>query len=311
MTDIFSTVFLASLLSGGVITAVPLIYAGLGEAISERSGVLNLGLEGMMVAGAYAGFVAALNSGSIWFGLFVGGIAGLVVSLFMVGLCVYLNADQIVVGIALTLGATGMTALLHSAQYSKSYPRLPKAGVLTIPVLSKIPVVGVGLFSQHASTYLVVVLVAGALWFFRSTRLGLNIKAAGDQPHALEAAGGNPRRTRTVAVMTAGFLAGVGGAHIALIGAGLFVPGVTNGAGDIGIVLAMLARGKLWWIVAGAGLIGVSLSLTTALQLIGLNIPIDAVQMLPFLLIIVVLFIFGRDSYLPAALCLPYDREAR
>ena len=311
MSDIISTVFIASLISGGVITAVPLVLAGLGEAISERSGVLNVGLEGMMLSGAYAAFVATLNFESIWLGLLVGGLAGMIVSLLMVVLCIRLNANQIVIGIAITVGAEGVTALLHNAQYSDTYPRLPSAGVLEVSILSKIPVLGVGLFSHHASAYVAVGLVIAATWLLRNTGIGLSIKAAGDQPHALAAAGGNPRRTRTMAVLTAGFLAGVGGAHVALVGAGLFVPGVTHGAGFIAIVLAMLARGRFGWIIAGAVLIGMSLSLTTALQLVGVDIPIDAVQMLPFLLILVVLSLLGRDSYLPAALALPYDRETR
>lgn len=310
MSDLLSTIFLASLVSGGVIVAIPLILAGLGEAISERAGILNVGLEGMMLAGAYGSFVTALIFDSTWIGLFAGGIAGMTVSLLMVGLCIYLNANQIVIGIAITLGAEGVTALLHSAHYSDSYPRVPNAAAWEVPFLSSIPVVGEGLFSHHPSAYLAIALIVAATWFMRSTGTGLHIKAAGDRPHALEAAGGNPRATRTLAVMTTGFLAGLGGAHIVLVGAGLFVPAVTHGAGFIAIVLAMLARGRFGWIIAGSLLIGMSLSLTTALQLVGVNVPIDAVQMLPFILILAVLAMFGRDSYLPAALALPYDRES-
>jgi general nucleoside transport system permease protein len=311
VSDLLSTVFLASLVSGGVIVAVPLVFAGLGEAISERAGILNVGLEGMMLSGAYGGFVASITFDSTWLGLLAGGIVGMIVSLLMVGLCIRLNANQIVIGIAITVGAEGVTALLHSANYADTYPRVPNAGSLEIPLLSKIPVLGEGLFSQHASTYIAILLVILASWVLRSTGLGLHIKAAGDNPRALEAAGGNPRTTRTLAVLTTGFLAGVGGAHIVLMGAGVFVPAVTHGAGFIAIVLAMLARGKFGWIIAGAILIGMSLSLTTALQLVGVNVPIDAVQMLPFVLILAVMAIFGRDSYLPAALALPYDREER
>ncbi len=264
-----------------------------------------------MLMGAFGAFAAAISVDSIWLGLLVGGLVGTATSLLMVGLCIRLNANQIVIGIAITLGAEGVTALLHSANYSDTYPRLPKAGVLDIPLLSKIPVLGEGLFSHHPSAYLAVLAVVAAWWVFKSTGIGLNIKAAGDQPHALAAAGGNPRSTRTMAVMTTGFLAGVGGAHIALIGAGLFVPAVTHGAGFIAIVLAMLARGRFGWIVTGAILIGISLSLTTAFQLVGVDVPIDAVQMLPFIMILVVLSAFGRDSYLPAALAVPYDPESR
>ena len=311
MSDLLSTLFLASLVSGGVLVAVPLVFAGVGEAISERAGVLNVGLEGMMLMGAFGAFATAISLDSIWIGLLVGGLVGMATSLLMVVLCVRLNANQIVIGIAITIGAEGVTALLHSANYSDTYPRLPKAEVLDVPLLSRIPVLGDGLFSHHASAYLALLLVVLASWVLRSTGLGLNIKAAGDQPHALAAAGGNPRTTRTMAVMTTGFLAGVGGAHIALIGAGLFVPAVTHGAGFIAIVLAMLARGRFGWIVSGAILIGVSLSLTTAFQLVGVDVPIDAVQMLPFIMILVVLSVFGRGSYLPAALAVPYDPESR
>lgn len=309
MADLFTEVFLASLISGGFITAVPLILAGLGEAISERAGVLNVGMEGMMLIGAFAGFVTSLNTESTWLGLLAGGVVGLITSWIMVVLCVRRRANQIVVGIAITLGGEGITALLHSAWYSDTYPRLVRGAVSPIPLFSRIPVLGEGFFRHHASAYLAIALVVGAWWMMRSTGLGLNIKAAGDNPRASDAAGVDPIPIRTIAVTIAGFLAGVGGAHLSLIGAGLFVPGVTQGAGFVVIVLAMLARGRFVWIVAGALLIGMSLALTTALQLVGVDIPIDAVQMLPYLMIIVVLFLFGRDSYLPAALAVPYDRE--
>lgn len=311
MNDLLSQVFISSLISGGVVAGIPLIFAGLGEAISERAGVLNVGLEGMMLAGAYGGFVGALYFDSTWLGLLCGGFTGMGVSLLMVVLCVRLNSNQIVVGIAITLGAEGVTALLHGAQYADTYPRVPMAVSFAIPFLSDIPVIGPGLFKHHPSAYLAIVLVIAASWVMKSTGIGLSIKAAGDQPHALEAAGGDVRRTRTLAVLVAGTLAGFGGAFIVLVGAGLFVPFVTNGKGFIAIVLAMLVRGRFGWIIIAAIVFGMSLSLTTALQLVDVAVPIDLVLMLPFVLIIVVLFFFGRKSYLPAALALPYDREQR
>lgn len=311
MNGLFSEVFISSLVSGGVIAGIPLIYAGLGEAISERAGVLNVGLEGMMLGGAYGGFVGALHFNSTWFGLLSGGMTGLIISLFMVVLCVRLNSNQIVVGIAITLGAEGVTALLHGAVYADTYPRVPTARPTAIPIFSDIPIFGPGFFNHHLSAYLAVALVFFVSWMLKSTGIGLSIKAAGDQPHALEAAGGGVHRTRTIAVLSTGLLAGLGGAFIVLVGAGLFVPFVTNGKGFIAIVLAMLVRGRVKWIIVAGVLFGMSLSLTTALQLAGVNVPIDLVLMLPFVLIIAVLFVFGRRSYLPAALALPYDREQR
>lgn len=311
MNGLFSELFISSLVSGGVIAGIPLIYAGLGEAISERAGVLNVGLEGMMLGGAYGGFVGALHFQSTWFGLMCGGLTGMVISLLMVVLCVRLNSNQIVVGIAITLGAEGVTALLHGAVYGDSYPRVPTANPYAIPLLSEIPIIGPGFFNHHVSAYLSVAVVFFVSWVLKSTGIGLSIKAAGDQPHALEAAGGGVHRTRTIAVLSTGLLAGLGGAFIVLVGAGLFVPFVTNGKGFIAIVLAMLVRGRVKWIIVASVLFGMSLSLTTALQLAGVDVPIDLVLMLPFVLIIVVLFAFGRRSYLPAALALPYDREQR
>ncbi|MDA0298460.1 MAG: ABC transporter permease [Actinobacteria bacterium] len=311
MNGLFSELFISSLVSGGVIAGIPLIYAGLGEAISERAGVLNVGLEGMMLGGAYGGFVGALHFQSTWFGLMCGGLTGMVISLLMVVLCVRLNSNQIVVGIAITLGAEGVTALLHGAIYGDSYPRVPTAHPYAIPLLSEIPIIGPGFFNHHVSAYFAVACVFFVSWVLKSTGIGLSIKAAGDQPHALEAAGGGVHRTRTIAVLSTGLLAGLGGAFIVLVGAGLFVPFVTNGKGFIAIVLAMLVRGRVKWIIVASVLFGMSLSLTTALQLAGVDVPIDLVLMLPFVLIIVVLFAFGRRSYLPAALALPYDREQR
>ncbi len=309
MNGLFSEIFISSLISGGVIAGIPLIYAGLGEAISERAGVLNVGLEGMMIGGAYGGFVAGLSFNSTWLGLICGALTGMIISLFMVVLCVRLNSNQIVVGIAITLGAEGVTALLHGAIYADTYPRVPTVRQVAIPLLSDMPILGPGLFNHHLSAYIAVIFVLFISWVLKSTGIGLSIKAAGDQPHALEAAGGDVHQTRTIAVLSTGLLAGFGGAFIVLVGAGLFVPFVTNGKGFIAIVLAMLVRGRVKWIIVAAVLFGMSLSLTTALQLVGIDIPIDLVLMLPFVLIIIVLFVFGRRSYLPAALALPYDRE--
>jgi ABC-type uncharacterized transport system permease subunit len=311
MEHLLTPAFLSSLLFGAVTAGVPLMFAGLGEQISEKAGVLNIGIEGMMLFGAYTGFVAAYYSGSFWLGFLAGGIGGMAVALFMVVLCIRLGLNQIVIGIALTLGAEGLTALLHYFQFSRTYPRLSSAPVLPIPGLSRIPVLGPALFSHNAVVYIGVLLVAGLTWLFRRSHIGLNLEAAGSKPAALDAAGVSVLGTRAWAVLATGFLTGVGGAYLANVGAGLFVPFMTNGAGFIGIVLAMLARGRPIWVLAGASLFGVSLALTTALQVAGVNIPTDVVQMLPFAMVMLVLVIFARHSVLPPALGLPYLRGDR
>ncbi len=311
MNDLLTEAFITSLVFGAITAGVPLLLAGLGEQISEKAGVLNIGIEGMMLLGAYGGFATAYYSESFWLGFLAGGLSGAAVALLMAWLCVLLSMNQIVIGIALTIGAQGLTALLHHFQFSRTYPRLPDSGVLAIPLLSDIPVFGKALFERHPLVYLAVALTFVLVWLFRRTHVGLNLQAAGDAPAALDAAGVSVPNTRVTAVLSTGFLAGVGGAFLANVGAGLFVPFMTNGAGFIGIVLAMLARGNPLWVLLGALLFGVSLALTTALQVAGLNIPTDVVQMLPFAMVMVVLVIFARHSYLPPALALPYIRGER
>lgn len=311
MTGLFSEVFLSALLFGAVTAAIPLLLAGLGEQMSEKAGVLNIGIEGMMLAGAYLGFVGAFYSGSLWLGFLTGAAGGVAVALIMALLCVRIGLNQIVIGIALTLGLEGLTALLHHFQFSRSYPRLPAADATVIPLLSDIPVIGAAFFKHHLIVYLAVALVFGMSYLYRRTQLGLNLQAAGDKPAALDVAGIDVIRTRTIAVLSTGALAGLGGAYLANVGAGLFIPFITNGAGFLGIVLAMLARGRPVWVLFGALLFGVCLSLTTAMQVAGINIPTDVIQMLPFLAVMIMLVLFGRRASLPAALGIPYERGAR
>jgi general nucleoside transport system permease protein len=303
--------FLVSLLYGAVTAGTPLLLAGIGEQISEKAGVLNIGIEGMMLLGAYVGFVAAYYSGSFWVGFLAGGAGGMAVALIVLLLCIRNGVNQIVTGIALTLGVQGLVALLHSFQFSRTYPRLPAAPVLELWGLGRIPLLGKALFSHSPLVYLSVIMVAVLTWLYRSTYVGLNLEAAGNNPAALDAAGVDVVLTRAMAVLATGFLAGIGGAYMANVGAGLFVPYMTGGAGFIGIVLAMLARGRPIWVLLGAALFGMSLALTTALQVAGINIPTDVVQMLPFALVMLTLVIFARHSALPPALGLPYVRGER
>lgn len=311
MDGLLTVAFLGSLLYGSITAGVPLLLAGLGEQISEKAGVLNIGIEGMMLFGAYFGFAFAYQSGSITVGFLAGGVAGMAAALVMALLCVRLGMNQIVVGIAITLGGEGLTALLHYFEFARSYPRLGKIETLTIPGLSELPIVGGALFDRSGLVYLAIILPFVLIWVFRRTQFGLNLQAAGDKPAALDAAGVSVLAVRVAAVLLTGFLAGLGGAYLSVIGGGLFLPFMTGGAGFIAIVLAMLARGKPLWVLIGAFLFGASLSLTTAMQVAGINVPTDVIQMLPFAMVILVLVIFARHSYLPPALGLPYHRGER
>jgi simple sugar transport system permease protein len=290
---------------------MPLLFASLGEMVSEQAGVLNVGLEGMMLAGAYGGFVVAVETNSTWLGLGAGMLVGGLVSLLMVLLCVRMKLDQIVIGIGIVLVAEGITSLLFDARYAASRPRLPAASEWAVPGLSELPVLGESIFTQHPIVYLGIALVIAVHYVLRRTSIGLSVRAAGEKPGALDAAGVNVDRTRTWATIGAGLGAGLGGGYLSVIAAGTFTPFMTQGQGFIAIVIAMLARGTAPWTIVGSLLFGMSLSVATALQLIGIEISTDYVQMLPFIAVIVVLVLFARRSYLPSALGVPYFRGER
>ena len=311
MSELLTRTFLTALISGGLIAGVSLMFTALGETISERAGVLNIGLEGMMLVGAYIGFVGAYYGHSFWIGFAAGIGGGAFASLFMVVLCVRLGLDQIVVGIAITLAGEGITSVLQETQFGSTYPRLGAPPTVAIPVLSDIPVVGKSVFDQPLIVYLGLVAVGAVSWIFRRTNAGLNLRAAGEKPEALDAAGVSVVATRSYAALCTGALAGLGGAYLSIVGAGTFTPFMTQGQGFMAIVIAMLARGKPLWVVLGSFLFGISLSVATALQLAGINISTDVVNLLPFIAIMVALVAFARRSYLPPALALPYVRGAR
>jgi ABC-type uncharacterized transport system permease subunit len=310
-TEVVTRLFWTSVLAGGLLAGLPLMFTALGETIAERAGVLNIGLEGMMLLGAYVGFLGVYYGHTVWLGYLAGMAAGALASVFMVILCVWRGFDQIVVGIAITLAGEGITSVLQGAQFGTTYPSLGATPTIAIPLLDRIPILGTSLFDQPLVVYLGFALVGVLTWTFRSTNIGLNLRAAGEKPEALDAAGVGVVATRTYAELACGALAGLGGAYLAVSVAGVFTPFVTQGQGFMAIVIAMLARGKPLGVVLGSFLFGVSLALGDSLQIAGIHISTDLINILPFIAIIVALIAFGRRSYLPPALALPYVRGAR
>jgi len=313
-----SQLFWTTVVAGGLLAGVPLMFTALGETISERAGVLNIGLEGMMLVGAYVGYLGAHYGGSVWVGFLAGIGGGAAASVVMAVLCVRLGLDQIVVGIAITLAGEGITSLLYQTQFGQTQPRLGAAPVEPIPLLDRIPILGKPLngqeplFTQPLVVYLGLAFAALLGWSFRATNAGLNLRAAGEKPEALDAAGISVVATRTYAVLATGALAGLGGAYLAVVATGGFQPFLTQGQGFMAIVVAMLARGRPFGVVVASFLFGITISLGTALQAAGVtNIPDNVIHMLPFASIILALILFARRAYLPPALALPYVRGAR
>jgi ABC-type uncharacterized transport system permease subunit len=316
-SQIWTQIFWTSVVAGGLLAGVPLMLTSLGEAISERAGVLNIGLEGMMLVGAYTGFVCAYYGHSMWLGYLGGMGAGMAASCFMVVLCVWLGLDQIVVGIAITLAGEGLTSVLYQSQFSSTQPRLGSVATASIPGLDRIPILGKTingespLFSQPLIVYLGLAFAVLLAWVFRATNVGLNLRAAGEKPEALDAAGVSVVATRSYAALTTGALAGLGGAYLAIAGTGGFQDFLTQGQGFIAIVIAMLARGRPLGVVAYSLMFGIVLSLSDLLQIAGINLSPEVVHTLPFAAIIAALILFARRAYLPPALALPYVRGAR
>jgi len=313
-----SQLFWTTVIAGGVLAGVPLMFTALGESISERAGVLNIGLEGMMLVGAYCGYLGAHYGHSVWVGYLTGVLGGMSGAVIMAVLCVWLGLDQIVVGIAITLVGEGMTSVLYQNQFADTQPRLGAAPNDAIPLLDQIPILGkplngqMPLFSQPLLVYLGLAFAALLAWIFRSTNIGLNLRAAGEKPEALDAAGVSVVATRTYAVLSTGALAGLGGAYLSIVGAGGFQPFLTQGQGFMAIVIAMLARGRPLGVVVASFVFGITISLGTALQAAGISdIPDNLIHALPFIAIILALILFARRSYLPPALALPYVRGAR
>jgi len=303
--------FIITLFLGAVAAGIPLLLAGLGEQLSEKSGVLNIGLEGMILAGAYGGFLFAWLSDNTGVGFLGGMIGGLVVAAFMALFCVRLGLNQIVIGIALTLVVEGLVAILHFIQFARLYPRIDAAPKWMLWPLSEIPILGAALFNHNPVVYVGVILAVAFGWIYKKTYLGAALQAAGDKPAALDAIGVDVVRIRTFAVLTTGALAGLGGAFMSVVVAGVFIPFMSNGNGFIAIILAMLARGRPLWVLGGALLFGTSLSLTTALQVAGVKIPTDIVQMLPFAMVMLVLLVAGRKAQLPQSLGKSFIRGVR
>lgn len=311
LADLLTASYLTVFLKGWIVAAMPLLLAATGETLSEQSGVLNLGIEGQMLVAGLAGYVATLASGSLWLGFAVAALVGLGMGLFMAVACCWFGLNQIVIGLALTVGGTGLTDVLFELWFSGANPRVPAAPSLSLGALEQIPVLGPGLFAQPLLFWAMLGLCVVCGPLLRHTQWGLRVRAAGQRPDALDRAGGSVMRTRTVAVMLGGLFAGLGGAYLALLGTGAFTKGLVGGMGFIAIILAMLSHGRIWLIVLIAAIYGLAVAMGTSLQLLSSSLSSEVVHMLPAAVMMLVLVLFARSVYIPPALAIPYHRGDR
>ncbi len=284
---------LTAILVSMVLSATPLLLAAAGELVTEKSGVLNLGVEGMMIVGAVVGFGAEYNSGSAVLGFAAAAIGGALLAALFGFLTLFFLANQVATGLALTIFGLGLSALIGTAYIGKPLPHLP---LLDIPGISDLPVVGPLIFGQDAIVYLSVAVTIAIAWFLSRTRLGLVLRSVGENHEAAHALGYPVRRIRFLAVLFGGAMSGLGGAYLSLAYTPLWSQGMTAGRGWIALALVVFSTWKPWRLLFGAYLFGFFSIVQLHAQ--GLAVPIapEFLSMLPYLATILVLVIISRDA---------------
>jgi general nucleoside transport system permease protein len=312
---------LVSILTVTIQAGTSLVFAAVGEIFTERSGILNLGLEGIMIMGAITGFAAAYHTGSLLPGVLTGMLVGGLLATIHAFLTIGLRADQVVSGLALTLFGTGLSSFLGQNLGPGGKPLVgevgPKFTKVALPLLSQIPFVGESLFRQDPLVYVMYLLVPIAAFYIYKSRPGLHLRAVGESPATADAMGVNVARTRYFYTILGGMLMGLGGAHLSLAYTPGWTENLTGGRGWIAIALVIFATWDPWRAVVGAVLFGGVNAVQFRLQAAGTTIPAAILGMMPYFFTIVVLVAitwweaFRKRVGAPAALGLPYVREER
>lgn len=312
--DILTQAVIIAILAAGVRLAVPILLATLGELITERSGMLNLGLEGIMMFGTLAGFVVSQITESPWIGALAGFIAGGVAGLIIAILCVTMFANQAIVGVVFNILGGGLTGFIFRAIYGVRTSEVPPRSIgfepLEIPVLKDIPLLGEIFFQHSPLVYIAVLLVPVTAFILWRTRFGLDIRAVGGFAKAADTMGIDVYKIRYAAMILGGALAGLGGASLSLQ-LGVYRDMMTQGRGFIAIAIVTFARWNPWIALAGALLFGVADSLQLHLQAFGFKIPYQFLLMIPYVLTVIVLVFSSSRVIPPSVLAVPYIRDRK
>jgi simple sugar transport system permease protein len=309
----FDSVFLATVLAAAFRIATPILFAALGEAVAERAGMLNIGVEGMMTVGALAGFIAAHRSGSLWFGFAAAGMAGAAIGLVFGYVTSERGADHVVTGIVINLFCLGLSSLVYKLMFagSRAIPQVPPMRVLKIPYLSDLDFFGRAFFSHLPVVWIAFALVP-VFWLLLSrTTYGLNVRAVGESPIAAETAGINVWRVRLTAIAIGGSMAGFGGATLSIAQLGAYLDHMTAGRGFIALAVVVFGGWQPWGIAGACLLFGGAEALQLRLQALGTPIPNALLLAIPYLLTIAVIAVFASRAAYPAAINQPYLRRRR
>ncbi|MCX7024156.1 MAG: ABC transporter permease [Spirochaetes bacterium] len=313
MADIFSASFITGLIGATLRMSTPIILATLGEIITERAGVLNLGIEGIMLFGAASGFLATLATGNLWFGILMAALSGVLLALLMSFLAVNLGLSQHVAGLGITIFASGLAMFIYRKAVGSPVvpPTVHPFSPLAIPFLSDIPFIGESFFKQYFLTYITWALIPLVSIFLFRTRFGLRIRTMGQNPFAADTVGVNVNRTRTICLAIGGALFGVAGAFLTLAHQNMFLIDVVGGRGWIAIAMTIFGNWNPLMGSLGGLMFGFLDALQLRLQSVGIHLPIHVFLMIPYLMTIVALVGVSRKATVPAGLLKPYRREEK
>jgi len=279
---------IAATLNAGTVLAI----AALGLLINEKSGIVNLGAEGMMLCAAIAGFATVVHTGNDWLGFAAGMGAGALLAGLFALLVIWLNTNQYATGLALSLFGAGFSAFVGTRYVQEKLPERPH---FAVPGLADIPFVGPALFKQHPMVYIAIALTAGIIWFLYRTRAGLVLRSVGESPESAHALGYPVRRIRLLAVLFGGAMCGLAGAYLAVIYTPLWVEGMVAGKGWIALALTTFATWRPLRVLFGAYLFGGVTMMQFHLQSQGVDIPSQFLSMAPYVATIVVLALISRN----------------
>lgn len=314
MSNILSISFLVSLLASMVRLATPILLPALGQVYTQRSGILNLGVEGTMLIGAVCGFTTACVSGNLWLGILIGTISGAVYSVLMAWLSVTMKSNQVIAGIGMNILAAGLAAFIYRLVFGirSLPPQVVPFQDINIPLLSEIPIIGKVFFQHNIMVYISYVLIVPLSWFIlEKTTFGLKIRAVGENPRAADSKGINVGLIRYSSIIIGGAYAGMGGVFMTIAYMNTFTEKIIGGFGFIAVSVVIFARFMPIRTVFGALLFGVAQALQLRLQAQGIGIPVQFLLMLPYILTIIALIIASKRADFPSAYTIPYSRMER
>ncbi|MGD8597771.1 MAG: ABC transporter permease [Anaerolineae bacterium] len=308
MSDILTASFFIGILASGIRLATPYLYAAIGETLGQRSGVLNLGVEGQMLMGAFAAFYVAFQTGNLWLGMLAAVVVGAAMGLAMAFVSINLQAEQGISGIGFYLFGLGMSTLLFQMLLG-TVETVSGFAPIHIPVLSDIPIIGEIFFQQNILVYIAFALVPIAQFVLQRTTLGLKIRAVGENPEAADSVGVSVATVRYITVTLGGILSGVAGASMSIGLLNVFQQNMTSGLGFIAVALVYFGGWRPWGVLLGALLFSMVNALQLRLQIQGVPIPSDLMVMMPYILTIIALVLTVQRVRSPSALTKPFERE--